>query len=93
MIVLAHQAAVPLHHVTAFGWYWLIIIAAIAGPEIYWVIVNSANTISDNAWAVEQLNAHPFDMSDWTWLHYMIAILLWSLFLWLSLHIPFGLLG
>jgi len=61
-------------------------------PEFYWALVNSANTISDNVWAAEQLGNHPLDMADWTWLHWMIALTLWSLFGWLSIHLTLGLL-
>jgi hypothetical protein len=81
-------------HVTPWGYYWLAVAVLLAGPEIYWAFVNSANTISDNVWAVEHVNlSHPFDFADWTWLHYTISAVVWSLFLWLSLHIPFGLLS
>jgi hypothetical protein len=29
----------------------------------------------------------------WTDVHWLIAGIVWGLFLWLSLHLPFGLLG
>lgn len=87
-----HIAAVVRHfQVTAWGWYWLAVGIALAAPEIYWAIVKSANTISDNAWAVERLNsAHPLDFAQWTPAHWAIAFGLWILFGWLSVHIPFG---
>jgi len=80
--------------ITAWGWYWLVVLAAIAIPETYWGFVNGRNTISSVIWSLERLDvAHPLDFAEWTPLHWAIAIVLWLLFLWLSFHIPFGWLG
>jgi hypothetical protein len=80
-------------HVTAWGWYWLALLALIAVPEVYWAIVRPANTISDTVWGLERLDlAHPLYMADWSALHWGISIVLWLLFAWLSFHLPFGFL-
>ncbi|HVH81767.1 MAG TPA: hypothetical protein VM782_20360 [Stellaceae bacterium] len=76
---------------TAWGWYWLAILGLITLPETYWAFVNGRNTISDTIWGVERLDfAHPLDFAEWTPLHFGIAITLWLLFAWLSVHIAFG---
>jgi hypothetical protein len=83
-----------MYSVTAWGWYWLGCLALILAPELYWVFVNARNTISENVWALERLNAaHPFDMAIWTPAHWVIALALWTLFGWLSVHLTFGLLS
>lgn len=77
--------------VTAWGWYWLAILGLILGPELYWIAVNARNTISDQIWSLEQLTpAHPLDFATWTPLHWAIAAIVWGLFAWLSVHLPFG---
>jgi len=77
--------------VTAWGWYWLGVLAAVAGPEVYWAAVNARNTISGEVWGLEHLDlAHPLDFAAWTPLHWAIAVVVWSLFAWLSVHLPFG---
>lgn len=84
-------AAVAYRSVTAWGWYWLFVLVLILGPELYWVFVKSQNTISDNIWAIERLDwNHPFEFATWTPVHWIIAVVIWGLFAWLSLHIPFG---
>lgn len=76
-----------------FSFYWLAWILAFLGPELYWLAVNSRNTLSENIWSIEALNkAQPFDFPMWTATHWIVALMVWSLFLWLSLHFPFGLL-
>lgn len=83
--------AVP--HLTWFSWYWLLWLLAFLVPELYWLAVNPINTLSENVWSVEGLNlAQPFDLPMWTATHWAIAVLVWLLFGWLSLHFPFGLL-
>jgi hypothetical protein len=80
-------------HPTWFTWYWLGWVLAFLGPELYWLAVNSANTLSEDVWSLEGVNlAQPFDFPMWTATHWGVAIVVWLLFLWLSLHIPFGLL-
>jgi hypothetical protein len=79
--------------ITPWGWYWLACLVAIVVPEIYWAIVNGRNTISSTIWDIEKLNlSNPFDFAIWTPLHWTIAITLWLLFGWLSVHLAFGLL-
>ena len=80
-------------HLTWFSLYWLGWILAFLAPELYWLAVNSANTLSEETWALENLNkAQPFDFPMWTATHWAVALVVWLLFLWLSLHLPFGLL-
>lgn len=80
-------------HVTAWGWFWSIWMLTALVVEVYWVVVNSVNTLSVQIWAVERMDfAHPLDFAEWTWLHWLIAITLWLFFGWLSLHFPFGIL-
>jgi len=53
--------------------------------------VNARNTISGEVWGLEHLDlAHPLDFAAWTPLHWAIAVVVWSLFAWLSVHLPFG---
>jgi hypothetical protein len=78
-------------HVTGWGWFWLAWVFSALGVELYWLAVNAANTLSRQIWGIEKLNfAHPLDFSQWTWLHWLIAITLWGGFAWLSVHFPFG---
>lgn len=77
-----------------FTWYWAMWLAAFLGPELYFVFTNPAGTLSDTVWDIENVNhAQPFDFAMWTDVHWAVALIVWLLFLWLSLHIPFGLLG
>ena len=76
-----------------FTWYWALWILAFLVPELYWLFTNSDGTLSFSAWTVEGLNmGQPFDFPMWTATHWLVAVLVWLLFAWLSLHIPFGLL-
>lgn len=80
-------------HLTWFSLYWLAWLIAFIVPELYWVFNNGANTLSDEIWSIEGINlAQPFDFPIWTATHWAVAITVWLLFLWLSLHFPFGLL-
>jgi hypothetical protein len=80
-------------HLTWFSLYWAGWILAFLVPELYWLAVNSANTLSEEIWSIEGLNkAQPFDLPMWTSTHWAVAVTVWLLFLWLSLHFPFGLL-
>lgn len=84
-------AAAVIYTTTGWGWYYLTVLALAVIPEIYWVIVNSANTISHQIWGLEGLDlAHPLDFAAWSPWHWAIAFALWLLFGWLSLHLPFG---
>lgn len=79
---------------TLFGLYWLGWFAAFLIPEIYWIIVNARNTLSDNWWAVEGIDTHhPFDFATWTPAHYVIGVVLLVFVVWLFLHLIFGLFG
>ena len=80
-------------HFIFFDWYWLAWLVAFVAPELYWFAVNGAGTLSDTIWSLEHLNAsQPFDFAMWTDVHWAIAVTVWLLFLWLSVHLPFGLL-
>jgi len=80
-------------HLNWFSLYWLGWILAFLIPELYWLAVNSANTLSEEVWSIEGINmAQPFDFPMWTATHWTVALTVWVLFLWLSLHFPFGLL-
>jgi len=82
-----------MRHLNAWSWYWLIWVLAFLIPELYWVFSNAANTLSDTVWALEDVNmGRPFDFGMWTDVHWTIACVVWLLFGWLSLHLPFGLL-
>lgn len=91
--MLSAGAGMVRFHLTLWGDYWLAWLIAFLVPEIYWIINHSAYTLSDNTWALENLSVtHPFNLADWTPGHWAIALTVWLLFGWLSLHIPFGLL-
>ena len=80
-----------LSHVTAWGWFWLTWMLVGLGVELYWVAVNTANTLSRQIWGIERIDlAHPLDIAEWTPVHWILAILLWAFFAWLSVHFPFG---
>jgi hypothetical protein len=72
--------------------YWASwIFAGLVIPELYGVFVNPAFTLSRNVWALEHLDfGHPLDFAAWTPMHWAMSILVWLLFAWLSVHIPFG---
>jgi hypothetical protein len=74
--------------------YWALWLIAFIVPEL-WAVFNAPRyTLSDTVWAIEQVSSkQPFDFGMWTDIHWLIAVLVWGLFLWLSLHLPFGLLG
>lgn len=89
--LLGLVTGVMFAHVTAWGYFWLAWILTALGVEAYWLVVNSANTLSRQVWGAEHLDlAHPLDFSEWSWLHYLIAFAIWGLFGWLSLHLPFA---
>jgi hypothetical protein len=76
-----------------FDWYWALWLVAFLVPELYWVFTNSQGTLSWSVWDLESINmSQPFDFAMWSNMHWVISALVWLLFLWLSLHIPFGLL-
>lgn len=59
--------------------------------EIYWLIVNTANTLSEEIWGAERIDfAHPLDFAAWTPLHWGLSLAFWLFFAWLSVHFPFG---
>lgn len=74
--------------------YWAGWLAAFLGMELWAVATATRYTLSDTLWAIENVNLKsPFDFQMWTDVHWAIAGCVWGLFLWLSIHIPFGLLG
>jgi len=73
--------------------YWLGWLLAFLGMEIWALADNARYTLSETVWSLEGLNTRqPFDFPMWTATHWAVAIAIWLLFLWLSLHLPFGLL-
>lgn len=81
-------------HLTWLNAYWAFWLAAFIAPELWAVFTAPRYTLSDTVWMLENLNqSQPFDFGMWTDVHWAIAALVWALFLWLSLHLPFGLLG
>lgn len=78
-------------NITAWGYFWLLWILTGIAVEIYWVVANTANTLSEEIWGIEQIDlAHPLDFAEWTPLHILITVSLWLFFAWLSVHFPFG---
>ena len=77
-----------------WSWYWLFwMFGGFLGPELYALFTNARDTLSENVWHLEDLNeAQPFDFAMWTSVHWLVAVLVLGLFLWLALHLPFGLL-
>lgn len=77
--------------ITAWGWFWLGWVLIGLAVELYWLAVNSANTLSREVWGVERMDfAHPLDFAEWTPLHWLIGVSLILFFAWLIVHLPFG---
>lgn len=75
----------------AFVIYWAAWIGMFLAAEIPAAIWKPAWTLSEETWGLEHLDtAHPFDVAAWTPVHWVIALTVWGLFAWLSLHLPFG---
>ena len=73
--------------------YWIFWLAAFIVPELWAVFAYKPDTLSDEVWGIEQLSlSHPYVFSQWTPAHWIAAIIVWGLFGWLSVHLPFGLL-
>ena len=80
-------------HLTWLNLYWAFWLLAFIVPELVAVYQNHNYTLSDTIWTLERIDLQqPFDFQMWTDVHWAIAIIVWGLFLWLSLHLPFGLL-
>lgn len=80
-------------HLSLWSFYWLAWLLFFLVPELWWVFRNPLYTLSDTVWSVEGVNfAQPFDVGMWTATHWAVALCVWLLFAWLSLHFPFGLL-
>lgn len=72
---------------------WIFWLAWFAAWETAAFVTNSVWTFSDFVWRFEDLNLQqPYDFPMWTATHWIAALLMWFLFAWLSLHLPFGLL-
>ena len=90
-LTAAAKAAVQSFHPNAVTWVWLGWILFGIVWEATWLAVNAANTLSRQVWGVEGVDfAHPLDFAEWNWQHWLLAILLWLFFGWLSLHFPFA---
>jgi hypothetical protein len=80
-------------HVTVSGWIWLAWAMFGISFEVYWILVNVANTLSYQIWGIERIDfAHPLDFAEWTPLHWTIGIALMLFFGWLLVHLSFGFL-
>lgn len=78
-------------HVTGWGVFWLCWMLTALAVELYWVAVNSANTLSEQIWGIESIDlAHPLDFAEWTPAHILLTAVLWLFFAWLSVHFAFG---
>lgn len=76
-----------------WSFYWIAWLGAFLGPEIWALVSNPYNTFSENYWRLEDLNkTQPLDFAFWTNVHWAAALLVWVLWTWLSLHLPFGFL-
>lgn len=60
-------------------------------PELYWVVTNPVNTVSDNTWRFESADlAHPFAFGEWTAGHWVFAAAYLVYAAWLGLHLAVG---
>lgn len=74
----------------AFWAFWLL---QFLGFEFYFLAVNARYTLSETVWTIEGVNlTQPFDFPQWTATHWLLAMTVWVLFAWLSVHLPFGML-
>lgn len=80
-------------HLTLLNAYWALWLLAFIIPELWAVFANHNYTLSDTVWTLEGIDLRqPFDFPMWTATHWAIAGVVWGLFAWLSVHLPFGLL-
>lgn len=79
--------------ITPFGWYWIVwVVLGFGIPETYGILRNVKDTLSWQFWGLEHLDfGHPFDFAEWTPVHYTVGIVLLIFFLWLFIHLTFGL--
>lgn len=82
-------AAVGSYKLEPFAIYWAVWILMFLVPELTALAVKPGDSLSDNWWAIEKLSiSHP--LANWTWQHWLMAAIVWGLFAWLSVHLPFG---
>lgn len=68
-------------------WFFVVFMV----PEVYWVVVNSRYTVSEETWRFESLNKmHPFIFTDWTASHWVFAAVYLVGAILLGLHLVFG---
>lgn len=81
-----------LHHITGWGWYWIFwFFLGFGIPEAYGLLRNTLDTLSWQFWGLEKINfGHPLDFADWSWLHYLIGIMLLIGLAWLFGHLVLG---
>lgn len=71
--------------------YYLVGLVWILAPEITWLIENPQYTFSERLWSLEHLDfRHPWNVGHWSDVHWAVALIVWLLFAWLSVHIPAG---
>lgn len=80
---------------TFWAWYWLAwFVVGFIIPEVYWAVVNGANTVSSNTFRFESLDmGHPFDFANWTVIHWTFAVVFIVFMILLGVHLIFGLGG
>lgn len=80
------------YHLTWLDLAWIGWLLYFLAFEINGLIINVNDTLSGTVWAIEDIDmSHPF-FHMWTPTHWYVAITIWLLFAWLSVHLTFGLL-
>lgn len=85
-----------MNKIDGWGFYYIAwVVIGFLPYELYWAFVNPNNTLSDQWRDIERLDAHGplYDILDWGWPHWALAILLAVFFGWLFVHLIFGIWG
>lgn len=78
--------------ITGAGWYWIVWFFGGFGIFEGWgLIFNTQDTLSWQFWGLEQINfSDPMKFSDWTWVHWVIGLMITVGLVWLDGHLTFG---
>lgn len=69
------------------AWFFVVFLV----PELYWALVNSRYTVSEETWRFENLNpAQPFNFGHWTGVHWIFAVVYFAFMFSLGMHLVFG---
>lgn len=69
------------------AWFFVVFLV----PEVYWYVVNSRYTVSDETWRFESLNrSAPYNFAHWTPVHWVFAVVYFAFMFTLGLHLIFG---